>query len=363
MPNAAERPLLDGSRSISTEAILTTQIPQVHGYAAEEERSAASSVYDDVDVEDDADFQSQYSADNQALSDDSPEDSDDQGPEDDDISALQRPFRHSTGSLQGLNMNAFAPPFYNRPPTPLPPSPSLTSLLRPPFSTTTSRPTTPDSSDVEATNDTEAAVAKSARQATTVPRASPKVPTYEYYGFVLYLASSLAFCKWPYLVYSKTSEQYHHANLPTTNCYTVIYILWSYLPSPFLHQLGIYYYPNRWWSLAIPAWLVMFLVYIYIALASYNTGYLTLSMNSIENIVDEVANVAVVDSKGRRRPGGSTMMKSSATSYQITAPHNRKVNWREVWNEGTDAVMDIPVGGVCEILYGQEREKDEALGE
>jgi phosphatidylinositol glycan class P protein len=27
-----------------------------------------------------------------------------------------------------------------------------------------------------------------------VPRASPKVPTYEYYGFVLYLASSLAFC-------------------------------------------------------------------------------------------------------------------------------------------------------------------------
>jgi phosphatidylinositol glycan class P protein len=72
----------------------------------------------------------------------------------------------------------------------------LTSLLRPPFSTTTSRPTTPDSSDVETPNDTEAAVAKSARRATTVPRASPKVPTYEYYGFVLYLASSLAFCEW-----------------------------------------------------------------------------------------------------------------------------------------------------------------------
>jgi phosphatidylinositol glycan class P protein len=23
-----------------------------------------------------------------------------------------------------------------------------------------------------------------------------------------------------------------------------------------------------------------------------------------------------------------------------------------LWNEGTDAVMDIPIGGVCEILYG-----------
>ncbi len=52
----------------------------------------------------------------------------------------------------------FAPPFYGRPPTPLPPSPSLTSLLRP------SRPTTPDASD----EDLE-----------PVPRASPKVPTYE----------------------------------------------------------------------------------------------------------------------------------------------------------------------------------------
>lgn len=111
--------------------------------------------------------------------------------QEEDNFAISRPYLRSTTSLP----HAFAPPFYNRPPTPLPPSPSLTSLLRPPFSATTSRPTTPDSSDVETPNDTEAAVAKSARNATTVPRASPKVPTYEYYGFVLYLASSLAFCK------------------------------------------------------------------------------------------------------------------------------------------------------------------------
>lgn len=102
------------------------------------------------------------------------------------------PFLHHSNS-SFLMSNAFAPPYYNRPPTPLPASPSLTSLLRPPFSTTTSRPTTPDSSENDTPNDTEAAVAKSARIATTVPRASPKVPTYEYYGFVLYLLSSLAF--------------------------------------------------------------------------------------------------------------------------------------------------------------------------
>jgi phosphatidylinositol glycan class P protein len=152
---------------------------------------------DDVEVEDDADFQSHYSIENEISdsSDSEPDDEDeDDSMQEDSTPIHHRPFTQpSSSSLHGPN--AFAPPFYNRPPTPLPPSPSLTSLLRPPFSTTTSRPTTPDSSDVETPNDTEAAVAKSARIATTVPRASPKVPTYEYYGFVLYLASSLAFCR------------------------------------------------------------------------------------------------------------------------------------------------------------------------
>ena len=110
------------------------------------------------------------------------------------IETDRHPYLHHSNS-SFLRANAFAPPYYNRPPTPLPASPSLTSLLRPPFSTTTSRPTTPDTSDNDTPNDTEAAVAKSARTATTVPRASPKVPTYEYYGFVLYLLSSLVFRK------------------------------------------------------------------------------------------------------------------------------------------------------------------------
>ncbi|RMZ91807.1 hypothetical protein DV736_g990, partial [Chaetothyriales sp. CBS 134916] len=272
------------------------------------------------------------------------------------------------------------PPFYNRPPTPLPPSPSLTSLLRPPSllnrSTTSTRATTPDSSDVETPLDTEAAVAQSARRAHPLPPTSPKVPTYEYYGFVLYLASSLAF---------------------------LMYILWSYLPSPFLHALGITYYPNRWWSLAIPAWIVMLLVYIYVALLSYNVEYLTLPLNSMECMVDEAGNVAILDSSSRIRKGGSAKFveeltqkkhideerhhhnnKSSTGSWGKSSSSRRRkrdkdrdrdrerekeqlqqyygfngpslsdlnLSWKQIWNEGTDAVMDVPIGGVCEVLYG-----------
>ncbi|PGG98906.1 phosphatidylinositol glycan, class P [Blastomyces parvus] len=268
----------------------------------------------DSEMDDEADFQSHYSErHSSSVSTSSGEDLHERATANSENVMGPSPFLSNT-SLP----NAFAPPFYNRPPTPLPPSPSLTSLLRPSFSTTTSRPTTPDSSDVEILNDTEAAVARSARTAITVPRASPKVPTYEYYGFVLYLASSLAF---------------------------LIYLLWSYLPSPFLHQLGIYYYPNRWWSLAIPSFLIVTIIYIYVALSAYNTGYLTLPMNSIENIVDEVANVAVIDSKGRRRPGGSEKMNPNAATAQIMGPQKRRLEWKYIWNEGTDAVMDIPVGG------------------
>jgi phosphatidylinositol glycan class P protein len=34
--------------------------------------------------------------------------------------------------------------------------------------------------------------------------------------------------------------------------------------------------------------------------------------------------------------------------------------WKTVWSKGTDAVMDVPLGGVCEILYGVGRERSES---
>lgn len=133
----------------------------------------------------------------------------------------------------------------------------------------------------------------------------------------------------------------------------MIYLLWSYLPSPFLHQLGIYYYPNRWWSLAVPAFLVVCIVYVYVALALYNVEYLTLPMSSVENIVDEAAQVAVVDGKGRIRREGRVGREKGGEKGG-----NAGLEWRGLWSEGTDAVMDVPVGGVCEILYGGGMEGD-----
>lgn len=230
----------------------------------------------------------------------------DEGEEDeilsDNLSSSSSDNEAEAAPPRPLSQAYFAPPFYGRPPTPLPPSPSLTSLLRP------SRPTTPDASDDDNNN------------LAPVPHAAPRVPTYEYYGFVLYLFSSLAF---------------------------LTYLLWAYLPSPFLHVLGIYYYPNRWWALAIPSFIVMTLCYIYVALAGYNTEMLTVGMGSVETIVDGAGCVAeVADEKGKY---GRRVRKGRREG---------EVVWKDIWNEGTDAVLDVPLGGVCEILYGEGREEE-----
>ncbi|CAI6333246.1 unnamed protein product [Periconia digitata] len=234
------------------------------------------------------------------------------------------------------------PPFYNRPPTPLPPSPSLTSLLRPTFSTTTiSHPTTPDSSDVDTNLDVDvdadaeadahvsgsssvnlASITKSARHAAPVPRASPKIPTYEYYGFAMYLASCASF---------------------------LLYLVWAYVPAPVLHQMGIHYYPNRWWALAVPCWLSVLVVYIYFALASYNTTRLTLPLGSYENLVDETGHIATIDQQTQQ-----IASKGAASGAVHRFDPGEQVDWQTYWSISTDGVLDVPIGGVCEILYGNE---------
>lgn len=106
--------------------------------------------------------------------------------------------------------------------------------------------------------------------------------------------------------------------------------------------------------------------WIYVALASYNVEYLTWSVSSIENVVDEAAQIAVVDGGGtivRRREPGKGGVKTSILTEDVIGPHDERIakgrDWKSLWSEGTDAVMDVPIGGVCEILYGDEREEEE----
>ncbi|KAJ3687764.1 hypothetical protein LUZ61_016928 [Rhynchospora tenuis] len=55
----------------------------------------------------------------------------------------------------------------------------------------------------------------------------------------------------------KPSEVYGFVGSITTVIATVIYLVWAYTPEPWLHSLGITYYPNKYWALAVPSFVIM----------------------------------------------------------------------------------------------------------
>ncbi|ODQ65869.1 PIG-P protein, partial [Nadsonia fulvescens var. elongata DSM 6958] len=128
----------------------------------------------------------------------------------------------------------------------------------------------------------------------------------EYRGFILHTVSSLEF---------------------------VLYILWSSLPASTLESIHIYYYPSRWWSLAIPAWLVMALIFIYISLALYNTEYATKPLQSLTCLSDEFS-ILAIEEPLRQLQGPSFLFSPS------------------------DGVWDLPINDVCNVLYGDTETED-----
>ncbi|KAL0464303.1 UNVERIFIED_CONTAM: Phosphatidylinositol N-acetylglucosaminyltransferase subunit P [Sesamum latifolium] len=64
----------------------------------------------------------------------------------------------------------------------------------------------------------------------------------------------------------KLSEVYGFVGSITTVVSTVIFIIWAYVPDRWLHSIGIYYYPSRYWALAVPTF---FSVTVVLAIGFY----------------------------------------------------------------------------------------------
>lgn len=76
-------------------------------------------------------------------------------------------------------------------------------------------------------------------------------------------------------------------------------------------------------------------------------------MTSIETIIDDAANIATVDGRWRLRDGQGVRRRERD---RAGAGRVGVAEWQGIWSQGTDAVMDVPLGGVCEVLYGGGRD-------
>ncbi|CAA0821018.1 Phosphatidylinositol N-acetylglucosaminyltransferase- GPI19/PIG-P subunit [Striga hermonthica] len=58
----------------------------------------------------------------------------------------------------------------------------------------------------------------------------------------------------------KPSEVYGFVGSITTVVSTVVFLVWAYVPGIWLHSVGIYYYPSRYWALAVPCYVMVTIV-------------------------------------------------------------------------------------------------------
>lgn len=120
-------------------------------------------------------------------------------------------------------------------------------------------------------------------------------------------------------------------------CLLIVWLAWALIPKSAFNSIGIYYYPDRWWQLAISSYVLIVMIYIYVGLALYNTEMKTAPLDDIRNIVDE-----------------HSVMAPSSSSYNSAFS---VCDEKYLWNP-TNGVWDLPVCMVSKVLYSDYQDQD-----
>ena len=83
-------------------------------------------------------------------------------------------------------------------------------------------------------------------------------------------------------------------------CFT-IFLLWAYTPDRLLVSLGVTYFPDKHWALALPCWTLVSLLTAVVLYATYNAMRRP-GLESLSNIVDEYTRIPDERDLGGARP-------------------------------------------------------------
>ncbi|ODV96710.1 hypothetical protein PACTADRAFT_48531 [Pachysolen tannophilus NRRL Y-2460] len=125
------------------------------------------------------------------------------------------------------------------------------------------------------------------------------------------------------------------ASYVISGLFLIIWLIWSILPDSYLNRLGVFYYPSRWWSVAIPSYIIMLMCYIYIALGLYNVEVKTVKLDDLRTIVDE----------------------SGVIVTQLNSPDLDNIDFDDVsryYSKSTSGIWDLPIVSVNRVLYSNE---------
>ena len=121
----------------------------------------------------------------------------------------------------------------------------------------------------------------------------------------------------------------------------IIYILWTLLTNYTLkNKLFIDYYPDKYWSISIPLYSLILMIFIYWILALYNLEILTLKLNDVRCLIDENS----VFPNDVYRQEGQEQEEVKSIDFIHFAP---------------SGVWDLPIGLVNEVLYSNDHGYDD----